>query len=109
LYGIGFPWCEAWRVLGDSIIVARVPGATSLRLLASLCWSLGREVGQPEGLQSREGGTLPWVVHAEGDESVFGIVVGVWYIGLAIVCIDCYTLVGLGRFFLGGVIAPTWG
>jgi hypothetical protein len=32
LFGIGFPWCEAWRVFGDSVRVVGAPGATTLRL-----------------------------------------------------------------------------
>jgi hypothetical protein len=40
-------------------------------------------VGQLEGLRCREGGTLAWVVHAEGNERLLVvIVVGVWYLSL---------------------------
>jgi hypothetical protein len=46
--------------------------------MSDLCWSLGREVRQLEGLWCREGGTLPWVVQVEGNESLLvGIIVGV--------------------------------
>jgi hypothetical protein len=55
-------------VPGDSIIGVGIPRATTLRLSANLCWSPGKEVGEPKGIQSREGGTLSWVVQAEGNE-----------------------------------------
>jgi hypothetical protein len=45
-------------------------------------------VGQTKGLHNREGGTLPWVMQTEGDDSVVGISTGVWYLRLAIVCIN---------------------
>jgi hypothetical protein len=47
-------------------------------------------VGQLEGLRCREGGTLAWVVHVEGNERLLvGIVVGVWYLGLDTIFDDC--------------------
>jgi hypothetical protein len=58
--------------------------------LVGLCWSFGREVGQLEGLQCREGGTLAWVVHIEGNKRLLVVIVAeVWYLGLDTIFYDC--------------------
>jgi hypothetical protein len=44
----------------------------------TLCWSLGGKWYNVRDLQCREGGTLPWVVQVEGNESMLvGIIVGI--------------------------------
>ena len=50
-------------------------GATTLRIPNRSILEPWRGVVQPDGIQSREGGTLPWVLQTEGnDRLLVGIV-----------------------------------